>query len=286
MSKKIDASLFRRGFKNNEWDFKYIENNKEESALLFHQNFQIKNYINKILNSHGFFTMMFKAEYSITKLTIYISVFESNSHKITSTKKKKSNSRNLNTLVNKYLLTTLKNYYKVNNINIKIKNLTKSFENKLIKSKTFNNEFKKILSNLKFYRKNIKQLEIIKVAFIVICNKNSAQLLSNYINYLISTQQNKYNTSIFLSFKTILTKLINSKLSKVAGISITISGRINGYPRAKKRQIKIGTLPLQSIASPVEYYRTTVYTNNGTLGLKTLICNKKLKLICFYNQNL
>ena len=42
MSKKIDASLFRRGLKNREWDFKYIEKSKEESSLLFYKIFKFK----------------------------------------------------------------------------------------------------------------------------------------------------------------------------------------------------------------------------------------------------
>ena len=79
MSKKIDASLFRRGLKNNEWYFKYTEKNKEESSLLFYKNFQVQNYINKLFNSYGLIVMMFKIEYSISHLVIKIAIFDLNS---------------------------------------------------------------------------------------------------------------------------------------------------------------------------------------------------------------
>ena len=78
----------------------------------------------------------------------------------------------------------------------------------------------------------------------------------------------------FILFSIIIGSNLVSNISKISGISIIISGRINGFPRAKKKQIRIGILPLQSINSEIDYFKETVYTDNGTLGLKILICNK------------
>lgn len=264
MSKKIDASLFRRGYKNNEWDFKYTEKNKEESSLFFYKNYQIKNYINKIMYSHGLVVTLFKIEHSVSELVVKIAFFDLN----------KTNKQKTSDLINNNLIVTFKNYYNVDNVNIKLKNLNKSFENKVIKSKIFKDEFKKLLSQLKFLRTNIKQIEVIKMAFIVITNKNSSKLLAKFIYHFLSNKQNKYKGNIFISMKNLFKVLINAKISKISGLSINISGRINGFPRAKSRHIKIGTLPLQSINSIIDYSKETVYTANGTLGIKVLICHK------------
>lgn len=272
MSKKIDASLFRRGLKNREWDFKYIEKSKEESSLLFYKNFQIQNYITKLFNSHGLIVMMFKIEYSISCIVIKISIFDLNSKHINLTPQKTF--KKFNNIINNNLIISLKNYYNVNKVSIKLKNLNKVFENNLIKSKHFKIEFKKNLSQLRVLKNNTKQLELIKLAFIIISNKNTAKLLSKFISYLLNNTKNKYSSNIFISFKNIFNVLIRSKVSKISGISILVAGRINGFPRAKKRQIKIGTLPVQSINFEIDYSKETVYTDNGTLGLKILICNK------------
>ena len=269
MSKKIDASLFRRGLKNNEWYFKYTEKNKEESSLLFYKNFQVQNYINKLFNSYGLIVMMFKIEYSISHLVIKIAIFDLNSKSLDIKICKK-----FNNIINNNLIIAVKLYYKVDKVNVKLKNLNKVFENNVIKSKQFKLEFKKIISKLKVLRNNTKQLELVKLAFIIISNKNTAKLLAKFISYLLNNNKNKYSSNIFISFKNIFNILIDSNISKISGISIIISGRINGFPRAKKKQIRIGILPLQSINSEIDYFKETVYTDNGTLGLKILICNK------------
>ena len=270
MSKKIDASLFRRGLKNNEWYFKYTEKNKEESSLLFYKNFQVQNYINKLFNSYGLIVMMFKIEYSISHLVIKMAIFDLNSKSLDIEIRKK-----FNDIINNKLIIALKLYYKVDKVNIKLKNLNKVFENNVIKSKQFKLEFKKTISKLKVLRNNAKQLELIKLAFIVISNKNTAKLLAKFISHLSNDQnKKKHNINNFIYYKGIFTTLINSNISKISGISIIISGRLNGFPRAKKKKIRIGTLPLQSINSEIDYFKETVYTSNGALGLKILVCNK------------
>ena len=75
-------------------------------------------------------------------------------------------------------------------------------------------------------------------------------------------------------FKKVFNILIKSKVSVILGIKIKVSGRINGFPRAKSRLLALGTLPLQSIKYNVDYYESKAYTPNGTFGVKVWICQK------------
>lgn len=279
MHKKINPILLRRSLKNNEWNFKLIENSKEESSLLFYRNFQMEGYLQKLLNSQGLFIMNSKIEYSISQLKLSIAVFDSNyqSNNLLNGISYNSKGKNLSSVLKNDLFATLKNYYNVQNIKIKIKNLNKSFEDKLIKFKKLKYEFKKEIGKLKSYESKVdyfNQKDLVKLSFIVICNKNSSRLLTRYLKYLIDNSKNKSNMRIFIQFKKILSILIKSKFSKISGIYMYISGRVNSSSRAKKRKIKIGNLPLQTIDSSVSYSKEAIHTNNGTLGFKVLICNK------------
>jgi len=52
MGQKVNANIFRIGYKNNEWDSKYLENNFEELSLYVYQDFKIKDYINRFFKQH------------------------------------------------------------------------------------------------------------------------------------------------------------------------------------------------------------------------------------------
>lgn len=279
MHRKINPVLLRRSLKNNEWNFKLMENNKEESSLLFYKNFQMESYLQKLLNSQGLFIMNSKIEYSISQLKLSIAVFDSNyqsSDSLNGTSLSLKG-KSFNNVLKNNLLATLKNYYNVQNIKIKIKNLNKSFEDRIIKFRKFKYEFKKEIGKLKNYESKIdyfNQKDLVKLSFIIISNKNSSRLLTRYLKYLIDNSKNKSNMRIFIQFKKILSILIKSKFSKISGIYMYISGRVSSSSRAKKRKIKIGNLPLQTINSSVSYSKEAIHTNNGTLGFKVLICNK------------
>ena len=49
MGQKVNATIFRAGLKNSECNFKYVNQNSEESSIFLHKNIELQNYINKIL---------------------------------------------------------------------------------------------------------------------------------------------------------------------------------------------------------------------------------------------
>jgi len=267
MSQKIDASLFRRILKKYEWDSKYTKLNKEESSLLLYKDIQIKHFINKIFEDNGLLIMTCKLEYSVSRVIIKISFVN---HDINAQK------LFIKDIVNNNIVVIIKKYFGEINLIIKINDLTKSFENSVVRSKSNRAEHKKIMSQLKIFRNFPKQLDIIKISFIIISNKKSAKLLAKFLSYLISNQKRRHSNILSL-FKKILDILVKTKISKISGLRILISGRINGFPRAKKRLLKIGSLPLQSFDASIDYYKETAYTSNGTFGIKVWVCGKIFK---------
>lgn len=131
------------------------------------------------------------------------------------------------------------------------------------------NEIRRKLILLKQYSKTSFFDEGISVLIIVIKFKNSSFLLNNYINKHFKELKKQ---SVFLIFlKRALDFFIFFNFSKVLGIKIVIKGRFNSAPRAKKKIISVGNVPTQSISKTIDFSETTVFTKNGTFGLKIWI---------------
>lgn len=279
MSQKINASLFRRSLKTSEWDFKHTELNKEESSLLLYKNISINRYIYRLFELHGLFVMSCKLEYSESSVTVNISFLEHLIYdkKVSSYIEKKlisSKKDSVTKIVNLYLVPALNIYFNRKlSVFIKLNDLGKNFENTILKSKSYKNEHKNIMKRLRVFRNYDKSDEIIRIAFITIMNKKSSSLLAKTISYLITNQKRRHSNILSL-IKKIFDILIPLKLSNINGLRLVVAGRINGFPRAKKRLLKIGSVPLQSLNSSIDYSQSISYTPNGTFGIKVWICGK------------
>lgn len=279
MSQKINASLFRRSLKTSEWDFKHTELNKEESSLLLYKNISINGYIYRLFELHGLFVMSCKLEYSESSVTVNISFLEHLIYdkKVSSYIEKKlisSKKDSVTKIVNLYLVPALNIYFNRKlSVFIKLNDLGKNFENTILKSKSYKNEHKNIMKRLRVFRNYDKSDEIIRIAFITIMNKKSSSLLAKTISYLITNQKRRHSNILSL-IKKIFDILIPLKLSNINGLRLVVAGRINGFPRAKKRLLKIGSVPLQSLNSSIDYSQSISYTPNGTFGIKVWICGK------------
>ena len=279
MSQKTNASLFRRILKTSEWNSKYIEQNKEESSLLLYKDIELRNYLDRMLGLNDFLIMTCKTELSYSRLTVFISVLD-NSLIQKSVETGQENSsligrKNLITkVINGTVITALKKYFgDTINVLIKTKYLNKQFENNILKSKSNQLEYNKLVKRLKVFRNYPNSSEVIKMALIVITNKNSASLLAKSLSCLISNQKRRHSY-IMTFIKKLFTILLASRISRIYGLRILVSGRLNGFPRAKKRLLKIGSVPLQSFSSQVDYFQDVAYTSNGTFGIKVWICGK------------
>ena len=131
------------------------------------------------------------------------------------------------------------------------------------------NEIRRKILLLKQYSKRNFFDEGISTLIVVIMFKNSAYLLNNYINKYF--KELKTQGIFFIFLKRALDYFIFFNFSKVLGTKIVIKGRFNSAPRAKKKTISVGNVPTQSIFKNIDYSETTVFTKNGTFGIKVWI---------------
>jgi len=111
-----------------------------------------------------------------------------------------------------------------------------------------------------------------ELLFYTVHINNSANLLAKFI----ATQIKKVKRhKFFLSFlKQTLTILSSFSSSKIKGIKIMVTGRLNGVPRAKHKIITIGDVSIQSINEIIDYSQVTTHNSNGSYGIKVWIIEK------------
>lgn len=128
---------------------------------------------------------------------------------------------------------------------------------------------KRILSKLRKFQRNDFFSEGINILFNAISQKNSAELITDYIAYQLKfIKRHKF----FLTFVTkTLTLLINQKFSKVNGIKLKVKGRINNSSRAKSQTINIGKISLITVNPKISHAESTSYGPNGTFGIQVWI---------------
>ena len=102
MGQKVNPNIFRLGYKNNEWNSKYLEHNYDELSLYVYQDIEIKNYIHQFLKQHKLFLHSCTIQRSESGLNIFISYYTSS--------KSLFLINNIN-LIQKIFLSTLKNIY-------------------------------------------------------------------------------------------------------------------------------------------------------------------------------
>ena len=144
MGQKTDARIFRQGVNKKNWEFKYIEKNKEESSLFLFKTLEIQRYLNRFFKLYKMKSHNCKILYSENVLQIFLSF---------------------------YITTTT--FYTIR------KNLTKySKKCKKTFKPFFSNKHKKRkkISHNKLAFSNIKKLNIPNIL-------KQLQILNNYINY-------------------------------------------------------------------------------------------------------
>lgn len=281
MGQKTNSTILNLSLRNAEWKSKYIEKSTEESSVLLYKNIEIRNYLNRIFKIHGLYIHNCKIEYSSTTAHFFITFFEIK----TETKKLYAKKNTKETIVfnnNKNLIKYLINHIVAVDLNLflnnktiifKIQNLNQKFEVLINTSKTNTLEYKSVIKQFRRFFKTSNFKELIKVLFITVSEKDSAKLLAETIAHYFSKQKKQHGFLLFL-LKRVLEKVINSNFSIVNGIKIVISGRFNGAPRANKKIIIVGKVPLQTFDSSISYYEETSYTLNGTFGIKVWISEK------------
>jgi ribosomal protein S3 len=282
------------------WKQKYIEKNAYELHTNVFTSLEIEQYLKKILKNYNFNLHDLKFNFSNTVLNIFVSVYKTKQTKIINNKKTTIKKKNkITNLLQKKILKNsprklkylkILNFKKYNLIqfqkNIKLKNIS----NKIIESLTVftKNKFnilltikeinfinrkleRKVFSNLKKFNKTPFFEEGITLATPLLIQRNSANLLGNFIALQLKTKRHNF----FIDFlKKSLNFNINKKFSKIKGIKIILKGRLNNTARSKNYIIKLGKLSLTKIKSKINYSESIAFTSNGTIGVKVWICEK------------
>lgn len=279
MGQKTNSTILNLSLKNAEWKSKYIEKNLEESSMLLYKNIEIRNYLNRIFKLYGFLIHNCKIEYSLTTARFFITFYEKktetkNLSNQINTRDNVSNNKNLIKNLIQYIVAIDLNLFLNNKTVIfKIQNLNQKFGVLINTSKANLLEYKTIIKQFKRFFKTSIFKELIKILFIIVSEKDSAKLLAETIANYFSKQKKQHGFLLFL-LKRVLERLIISQFSIVNGVKIVITGRFNGVPRANKKILIIGKVPLQSFNSSISYYEETSYTINGTFGIKVWISEK------------
>jgi ribosomal protein S3 len=276
MGQKTNASLFRLGLKNSEWNYKYLEKNSEESTNYMYKSFEINKYINIIFKRYQLRVHSCKIEYTLDSTNLII-IFYNSKNKLNLIEdylqkhrldlKNKTFKHQLFILIKTIVTPCLNNYLNNKTINIKTKNINQNFETQLKENKHQFIEYKKFLTLFRRFLRNPWQKELIKILILCVFEKNSSKFLADYIAFCLLKQKKRHNYLLFILKKS-LNNLIYLNFSKVKGIKIMISGRLNGAPRSRSKILNIGNTPLQSIDCSINYATSTAYTPNGTLGIK------------------
>lgn len=275
MGQKINPTIFRLGI-NKTWNTEYFESKKSELPLYTFKNLEIKEYIQKFLSNNGLLMHNYKIQYNKSLINIYISYFVPTDYKFKSVnnfqKIQNKNQFKEELSINKFnesigLFTSKR--YKINTV---FQCINKNFNLLTLEEINF---LKTRLALLKKFKNgdNFNFEETFNLISAVVYNKNSSFLLSNFIGKKLKKIK-KHNR--FLSCITrILELLIFSNFSKIKGIKIKISGKLNRARRTKDKIIQIGDIPAQTINISLDYSQTTVTHNpNGSLGIKVWIIEK------------
>lgn len=244
---------------NKIWNLKYFEKNNKESHINIHRSLEIENYYKQLFKKTGFKLFNFKLNFTASSLTIFLFVCVTEDQQRKKNKILKKNNR-FGFLKNslKSLSIYLENKFK---IILKIRNI-KNTPNNGVQAKT--------LFDLNFERFKIPEIK--KLYFILATQTNSTELLGIFIaKQLKITKRHNFFFSVLHKS---LSALVKQKNSKIKGLKICITGRLNNALRSQRRVLKIGQIPLVTTNTKVEYTESTSFTSNGTIGIKIWLNRK------------
>jgi hypothetical protein len=263
MGQKVNPKIFRLGLYNTNWDSSYIEKNYEESTLLISNDVKIRDFISRIFLLNGLLVHSCKLRYTEVEISIFIYYY-----KISKKNPFMAESTDLIKLTNSiYLFWNKLNFFsKELKILIKVRDINTYSDNLVpLKMDYLNKIFRRYLKENLFS-------DLLSVSLIAMLIKNSSRFLVSFLVLKLKIIKNQNKILVYL--KLILSELIKKDIFKVNGVKFIINGRFNKSPRSRKKDIVLGSIPLQSISAEIDYFQSPVFTLVGTFGVKLWICRK------------
>lgn len=296
---------------NHIWKHQYFESTSAELHTNIFRSLEIEEYFQKTLKDNGFSLQNYQVNFSKSVINISLSVCKLKKPNLRIEKNLNSISKydeKLYKKISRYVheqesfkdLSMKKRYLQIatlfKNARLKIKTETEKLDilsNKIAESlrlftknkQNINITIKEInFVNANFNTKRtLESLYKFRRAFFFktgkrivtpfITQKSSAKLIGKYIaEQLVAVKQQNF---FFNFLQESLLLLVNQKFSKLQGVKILVTGRINNSARSRNRKIKIGKVSLVSKNSKIDYSESTAFTPNGTIGIKVWVSEKK-----------
>jgi hypothetical protein len=127
------------------------------------------------------------------------------------------------------------------------------------------------LKTLFIFKNEIFYTSGLTIFFLLFSVKNMTPLLTKYIARYFKLLHRTKKINKFLLFLSRFVTLVEKSSfcgSRIKGVKLQIKGRFNGVPRSKTRVFEKGRIPLQTIASKINYSLCHVNTSYGVFSIK------------------
>lgn len=290
---------------NKKWNYLYFESTPAELPSNISRSLEIEEYFQKTFKDNGFIIQDYKINFSKSVINVLLSVCKLKQSRLKLSSSNKFNKENSNyikknsqlkkrPIKEKYLqITTLCKNSRLKTKTERLKNIEfTNISNKIAKSlKLFtkskqninitikeinfvnaNHNIKLVLGNLYKFRKAFFFKTGKRVIIPSITQSNSAELIGKFTAEQLGKvkQQNFF----FNFLKESILLLVNQNFSKLKGVKVIVTGRINNSSRSRVRKIEIGNISLISGNSKRNYFESTAFTSNGTIGVKVWVSEK------------
>jgi len=290
---------------NKKWNYLYFESTPAELPSNISRSLEIEQYFQKTLKDNGFSLQDYKINFSKSVINVLLSVCKLKQPRLKLSSSNKFNKEN-SSHINK------QKQFKKQPIKEKYLQMTALYKNSRLKTKTerlkdieFTNISNKIAKSLKLFTKSKQNINItVKEVNFVNANHNVQLVLGNLYKFRKAfffktgkriiipsiTQSNsaeligkfiaeqlgavKQQNFFFNFLKESLLLLVNQNFSKLKGVKVIVTGRINNSSRSRVRKIEIGNISLISENSKRDYFESTAFTSNGTIGVKVWVSEK------------
>ena len=281
MGKIVNATSFRL---NTKWSSsRWYNKKKKKNDIESIKDLRLRKYIETLSLSLSFFVFNIKIIRILNNIHITFNASYINKNFYIRKPKKY---KKMYYILYKMLNSRLKNFKFFSNYNIKVFIIYKF--NLIPVTFYYNNKVKQLLNRFKLY-KNLNNLYLIIFFSLKV---GSAELLAKGIAYYCKyfKSYNKY----FYFIRLILTNFLKKKLyfnfnkdlfKHIKGLRLEIKGRFNKV-RSNKKIFNFEGVPLNTYDANVLYFYKTIFSRDGTFGLKIWfnIKKKKYKTIRLFNK--
>lgn len=247
------------------WPSKYFERKVRDYPLYSKKDLEVRSFVQKFFKQNGLILKDCKIGFLDNSLHVFISYYQILD---ATTSLKQINLKEKIHLLTRHLFETISRFLcEKRPVRLIIQKSTNFFKNKFMGKKLV----KKLLVRLRRYKSNKFFKEMLNVLVSCVTQRNASYLLMHFIAKHLKYQRSHV---FFLTFlKKSVMAIKNIVKAPFKGIKIIIKGRLNNRPWARKKIISIVS-NVSYNSRNLDYAEKTVFTPNGSLGIKMWLSEK------------